>query len=62
MNYEPDDFDDVDDDPYSCPKTDYWEKLMQKADWLRDEQKDRMLEAAWEKSYGKKLPAHQEQE
>ena len=48
--YQPQDFDDVRQDPYSCPKTDYHERLLDRADYLRDEQKDRELEAAREAS------------
>lgn len=46
MNYEPDDFDDVEDDPYRCPEMISFEEMLDKADYLRDKMKDE----AWERS------------
>ena len=46
--YEPQDFDDVREDPYGCPKTDSYERELERADYLRDEMKDRESEAAME--------------
>jgi cupin superfamily acireductone dioxygenase involved in methionine salvage len=36
MNYEPDDMDDVRENPYRCPKTDRYERELDRADYLRD--------------------------
>ena len=46
--YEPQDFDDIRENPYSCPKTDRYERELERADFLRDERKDREWEAAME--------------
>ena len=48
MNYEPDDMDDVRENPYRCLKTDSYERELERADFLRDERKDREMEAAME--------------
>jgi hypothetical protein len=50
MNYEPDDMDDIRENPYRCPKTDRYERELERADFLRDEMKDREWEAAMEAS------------
>jgi len=52
--YEPQDFDDVREDPYRCPKTDRYERELERADYLRDERKDREWEAAVEASERRK--------
>lgn len=44
--YEPQDMDDVRENPYGCPKTDRYERELERADYLRDEMKDREWEAA----------------
>ena len=44
--YEPQDMDDVRENPYGCPKTDRYERELARADYLRDEMKDREWEAA----------------
>jgi uncharacterized alpha-E superfamily protein len=57
MNYEPDDFDDVLDDPYHCPKTDALEAALEAADYLRDKMKDEAWERAVEASEARKRQA-----
>jgi len=52
--YAPQDFDDVREDPYTCPKNSDYERLLERADYLRDEMKDRECEAAWEASQKRK--------
>ena len=42
------DMDDVTENPYRCPKARDMEALLDRADYLRDEQKDREWEAALE--------------
>jgi len=46
MSYNPEDFEDVREDPYGCPKTDSYEKAIEMADYLRDKMRDE----AWERS------------
>jgi hypothetical protein len=41
-------FDDVREDPYSCPKGDSYEQELERADYLHDERKDREWEASVE--------------
>jgi hypothetical protein len=50
QDYDHDLFFDVQENPYSCPKTDRYERELERADYLRDEMKDRQWEAAMEAS------------